>query len=354
MKHRQKLGDKMVETKRLILKPLTYKQLVKYIENDNSLEEELKLNKTTRTISSELKEALEKTILPNVADETKNYLYSTLWTAISKADNKMIGDLCIIGEPNPKGEIEIGYGTYNEFQGKGYMSEMVGGIIEWTKTQPLVKSITASTEKTNLASFKVLQNNGFIIISETETTFNWALQLSKRNLIVYIATSLDGYIAKPNDDLSFLSMVEQEEQDYGYEEFVKTIDTVILGRKTYDKVKSMGIDFPHGDKEVYIISRTPKQDLETIKYYSGDLKSLVSRLKSQAGKHIYCDGGSEIVNELLKEDLIDEFIISIIPILVGNGTKLFKDGRPEQKLELVSVKSFEKGLAQLHYKRIKY
>ncbi|MDP4853942.1 MAG: hypothetical protein NWR22_12215, partial [Saprospiraceae bacterium] len=77
MKHRQKLGDRMVETKRLILKPLNYKQLVKYIENDNSLEEELKLNKTTRTISSELKEALEKTILPYVADETKNYLYST-------------------------------------------------------------------------------------------------------------------------------------------------------------------------------------------------------------------------------------------------------------------------------------
>ena len=65
----------MVETKRLILKPLTYKQLVKYSKNDNSLEEELNLNKTSRTISSELKEALEKTILPNVADETKNYLY---------------------------------------------------------------------------------------------------------------------------------------------------------------------------------------------------------------------------------------------------------------------------------------
>lgn len=112
-------------------------------------------------------------------------MYSTLWTAISRADNKMIGDLNITGEPNPNGEIEIGYGTYNEFQGKGYMSEMVGGIIEWSKTQPLVKSITASTEKTNAASFKVLQNSGFIKISENETTFNWTLQLSKRNLIVY-------------------------------------------------------------------------------------------------------------------------------------------------------------------------
>lgn len=69
---------------------------------------------------TELKEALEQTILPNVADHTKNYLYSTLWTAISKAENKMIGDLCIVGEPNAAGEIEIGYGTYVEFQGGIY------------------------------------------------------------------------------------------------------------------------------------------------------------------------------------------------------------------------------------------
>ena len=68
-------------------------------------------------------------------------------------------------------------------------------------------------------------------------------------------------------------------------------------------------------------------------------------------QNIYCDGGAEIVNELLKDNLIDEFIISVIPILVGNGTKLFKDNRPEQKLELVSVKSFDKGLTQLHFKR---
>ncbi len=67
--------------------------------------------------------------------------------------------------------------------------------------------------------------------------------------------------------------------------------------------------------------------------------------------YFVCDGGAEIVNELLKYDLIDEFIISILPILVGNGTKLFKDGRPEQKLELISTKRFDKGLIQTHYKR---
>ncbi len=167
----------MVETERLILKPLTYEQLIKYIQCDNSLEKELYLNETSRTISPELKEAFEQTILPNVADTTKNYLFSTLWTAISKLDNKMIGDLCIIGEPNSSGEIEIGYGTYEEFQNKGYMTEVVSGIIGWAKTQPNVKSLIASTEKTNVASFKVLERNMFLKIDETETSFQWGLQL---------------------------------------------------------------------------------------------------------------------------------------------------------------------------------
>ena len=80
-------------------------------------------------------------------------------------------------------------------------------------------------------------------------------------------------------------------------------------------------------------------------------KNLVVKLKSKKGKNIYCDGGAEVINELLKHDLIDEFIISIVPILLGNGTRLFKDGRPEQKLKLVDVKTFDTGLAQLHYKR---
>lgn len=168
----------MIETKRLVLKPLTYEQLVKYTKCDNSLEAELNLNETSRTISPELKEALEQTILPNVADNTKNYLYSTLWTAISKTENKMIGDLCIVGEPNVSGEIEIGYGTYDEFQGNGFMTEIVGGIIEWAKTQNIVKSIIASTDKTNTASFKVLQRNNFIKTGETETSYNWKLNLT--------------------------------------------------------------------------------------------------------------------------------------------------------------------------------
>lgn len=171
-----------------------------------------------------------------------------------------------------------------------------------------------------------------------------------RKVIVYIAMSLDGYIAKPNDDLSFLSIVEQEGEDYGYADFIKTVDTVIMGRKTYDWVnKNLGF-FPHADKNAYIITRTQRPKEGSIIFYSEDLADLIKKLKREHGKNIFCDGGAEIVNQLLKANLIDEIIISVIPILIGNGTRLFNDGRPEQLLELVSVKHFEKGLTQLHYK----
>ncbi len=172
---------KMIETERLYIKPLIYDQLVKYIAADNSLEAELNLNPTSRSISPELKEAFEQTILPNVADKTKNYLFSTLWTAILKSDNKMIGDICFIGEPNAEGEVEIGYGTYQEFRGRGYTTEIVKGIISWAKTQLSVKSIIASTDNTNTGSFKVLEKNGFLKIDETENLFNYKLTTIRNN-----------------------------------------------------------------------------------------------------------------------------------------------------------------------------
>ena len=172
-----------------------------------------------------------------------------------------------------------------------------------------------------------------------------------RKVILYIAASLDGYIAKPNDDLSFLSMVEEAGEDYGYAEFTATVDTVVLGRKTYDWVMTQVPEFPHASKDTYIISRQERPARGKVKFYSGSLRELISRLKTEAGRNIFIDGGAEVVHHLLQDDLIDEFIISLIPVLVGNGTRLFRDGRPEQTLELVSVKSFKKGLVQLHYKR---
>ena len=173
-----------------------------------------------------------------------------------------------------------------------------------------------------------------------------------RKVLLFIATSLDGYIAKPNDDLSFLKLVEKEGEDYGYTEFTNTIDTLIIGRKTYDYVlREIGAShYDNGQRDVYVITRTPKPKTGRTTFYTGSLVDLVDQLKAESGKHIYCDGGAEVINELLKNDLIDELIISIIPVLLGGGTRLFKDGRPEQLLELITEKTFETGLVQLHYK----
>ena len=170
-----------------------------------------------------------------------------------------------------------------------------------------------------------------------------------RKLYLYIAMSLDGYIAGKNDDLSFLTPMEKEGEDYGYAEFIKSIDTIIIGRKTYDKIMSMGIPYPSGDQQVYVITRTPRETEGKFTFYNNSPTSLVEELKSKPGQNIYCDGGAEIVTELLKHHLIDEIKVSIIPILLGDGIRLFKDGRPEQKLIFKSSKPYEKGLVQLHY-----
>lgn len=174
-----------------------------------------------------------------------------------------------------------------------------------------------------------------------------------RKISLFIAMSLDGYIAKPNDDLSFLNLVEKEGEDYGYAKFTSQIDTIIIGRKTYDYVvQEIGAShYDNGQRDVYVITRTERPKIGRTIFYTGNLTDLIDRLKLEDGKNIYCDGGAEVINELLKSDLIDEFIISVIPVLLGSGTRLFKDGRPEQTLEFITAKTFDTGLAQLHYKR---
>jgi dihydrofolate reductase len=178
-----------------------------------------------------------------------------------------------------------------------------------------------------------------------------SMMQSPRSVVLYIATSLDGYIAKPNNDLSFLNLVQKEGEDYGYAQFNATVDTIIIGRKTYDWIIEATGTYPHADKTSYVITRTYRPAIGSTVFYTGNLSELVHQLKSRKGKNIFCDGGAEVVNALLRLDLIDEMIISIVPVLTGNGIKLFNDGRPEQLFELANTQTFDTGLVQLHYIR---
>lgn len=177
--------------------------------------------------------------------------------------------------------------------------------------------------------------------------------MNNSKLVVYIATSADGYIAKPIDDLSFLDCVQKEGEDYGYEKFLSTVDSVIVGRKTYDWVVAQIGSYPHITKNIYVVTKQKRTDEGNLHFYNGNLEVLVTQLKQNNAGNIFCDGGAEIVNGLLKLGLVDELILSIVPIFVGNGLRLFLDDRPEQKLELLSVQKFETGLVQVHYRTVR-
>lgn len=175
--------------------------------------------------------------------------------------------------------------------------------------------------------------------------------MDKRKLIVYIAVSLDGYIAKADGDISWLSAVEQEGEDYGYSKFIETIDTVIMGRKTYHKVLTFGGEFPHKGRKCYVVTRSKRSATSNLEFYNDDIGALVKKLRSKPGKHIFLDGGAQLINSYMKLDLIDEYIISVIPVLLGGGIPLYNTGRPEQTLKLNNVQHFPSGLVQMRYIR---
>jgi RimJ/RimL family protein N-acetyltransferase len=160
--------------RKVIDQALSYNQLREYTELNNRLEQSLGLNSFTRTLPDELKEALEQVILPQVA-ASDNPLYATLWTIIDKEPKLMVGDLCFKGAPNAQGEVEIGYGTYDSFQGRGFMTEAIGAVTQWALKQPEVQAILAETDINNIASHRTLSKNSFTVYKEVENMIWWRL-----------------------------------------------------------------------------------------------------------------------------------------------------------------------------------
>lgn len=161
-------------------------------------------------------------------------------------------------------------------------------------------------------------------------------------VILYIATSLDGFIARKNGDVDWLFA----DQDYGYSEFYKKIGIVVMGNKTYKQALSFGESY--SGKECYVFSRKKKGKNGNAVFVSGDVRKFVKKLKD---KNIWLAGGAEIIKEFLRYDLIDDFMIFVHPILLGEGIPLFKGSFAEKKLKLVNIKRYSSGLVSLHYKR---
>lgn len=191
---------------------------------------------------------------------------------------------------------------------------------------------------------------GVILVSDALRALAKPAPAAVRRVVVYIAASLDGYIAKKDGDISFLSSVETPGEDYGYAEFIKGVDAVLMGRKTYDKLLSMSVPFPHSGRKCYVASRKRKGSDGRVEYVRDPAK-LIGKLRKAPGKDIFCDGGADLINALLKKDLVDVLVLSVIPVLLGDGIPLFKRGRPEKRLRLVDSRSFPSGVAQLRYSR---
>ena len=174
-----------------------------------------------------------------------------------------------------------------------------------------------------------------------------------KKVVLFISMSLDGFLATKNDDLSWLSVVQKDGEDYGYSDFNDTVDTYVVGRTTYDVVVNLtGGSFPPAEKhDCYVITRGNFKDQNGVTFYNGPIEELISKLKKQGGKNIYCDGGGQIVKLLMEKHLIDEFVISVIPVILGDGKRLFIGETPQMDLVLKSSKQYPSGLVQLHYLR---
>ncbi|QZT38011.1 dihydrofolate reductase family protein [Halosquirtibacter xylanolyticus] len=172
-----------------------------------------------------------------------------------------------------------------------------------------------------------------------------------RKVILYISMSLDGYIATKNDDISWLDQVMVEGEDYGYNDFYKDIDTYIVGKNTYDVILTLtGGTLPQArNLDCYVITRQNIEKQKNITFYNQDIESLIVDLRSKEGKNIVCDGGGQIVKLLMEKNLIDEYVITVIPTILGDGKRLFVGGVNPIDLKALPCKSFDSGVVQLHY-----
>jgi dihydrofolate reductase len=173
----------------------------------------------------------------------------------------------------------------------------------------------------------------------------------RRNVIVHIATSADGYIARPDDDIDWLTSRPAPKGFYGMNAFMKSIDTTLIGRKTYELSLRLGATFDSKRRSI-VFSRHPRpaDAPPGVEFVNGAIGPFVAALRAQRGKDIWLMGGGDLIASFLDEQAIDEFVISVVPVFIGEGIPLIAPRHRHVPLDLVSVERFDDGLVQLHYR----
>jgi len=173
-----------------------------------------------------------------------------------------------------------------------------------------------------------------------------------RKVIIYVASSLNGFIAKPDGDVDWLHNIPNPDKlDYGYADFYESIDTTLMGNKTYQKVLSFGIDFPYTGKANYVFTRNNelKKD-ENVQFISSGITDFVKRLKNENGKDIWLIGGGEINSLLLNAGLVDELRLFLMPYIFGKGVTLFGDELEGMEMILDRQKAYSNNVLECIYK----
>jgi dihydrofolate reductase len=164
---------------------------------------------------------------------------------------------------------------------------------------------------------------------------------------IYIATSLDGFIARKDGDIDWLSVVERAGEDYGYRRFHDSVDTVVVGRNTYEL--ALGFEtWPYVRKRCIVLTHAALASRHAEEFASGDVSALVEKLSASGAKRVYVDGAA-VIQQFLAAGLITDVTISILPILIGDGVRLFDATGRDIPLSLVTSRSFPSGLVQIEY-----
>lgn len=168
---------------------------------------------------------------------------------------------------------------------------------------------------------------------------------------LYIAASLDGFIARENGSIDWLTVYDNNsETDYGYSEFYASIGTVLMGRKTYEQVLGFG-DWLYKEKKTYVFTRQkePLRRQNNVEFFSGDIGEFVRRLKENMKEDIWLVGGSQLVKVFLEENLVDDFIVFLVPIILGGGIPLFDRIGKEIMLRTGKVEKYQNGMVRVEY-----
>lgn len=173
---------------------------------------------------------------------------------------------------------------------------------------------------------------------------------------VFIATSIDGYIAKNNNDIDWLTKFsppidENEDKDCGFSKFLSSVDVLVMGRKSYHVVSHFD-PWPYEGKRVIVLSSTLTSVCEQAELFKGEITQLIKELHNEGIKHIYVDGGATI-SQFLNMGLVDQLIISIIPVVLGSGIPLFSNINDDKWYRLISSQVYSNGLVQLRYETMK-